>query len=136
MQARPAVPVLTGGRWLGRMQHQMLKSLSERDFSVLLALPTGQEHHVMSNTHVMMPLASPLPWLEPILVAELLAEKITGIPTDDAQAQESEAGLSPLRPCLSARPACTGHGSLRASAAGAQARARQVQRAHPLPALP
>ena len=47
----------------------------------------------MSNTHVMMPLASPLPWLDPLLVAELLAEKITGIPVDETDAQESETGL-------------------------------------------
>ena len=35
-----------------------LRSLSERDFSVLLALPAGEEHQIMSNTHVMLPLVS------------------------------------------------------------------------------
>ena len=88
----------------------MLKSLSERDFAVLLALPPGQEQHVMSNTHVMMPLASPLPWLDPLLVAELLAEKITGIPVDETDAQESETGqhLAPRSHPLPRLPAYVG----------------------------
>jgi len=71
-----------------------LRGLSERDFSVLLALPAGEEHQIMSNTHVMLPLVSPIDALPPIEVAELLAEKITGRPADAADpSQEAEGGL-------------------------------------------